>query len=425
MARLRFDSFASFEDYLDSLGMFHMDMGLDRVQEALDALALTRPTGLSIQVVGTNGKGSTSTFLAEILSSQGSRTGLFTSPHFLSPKERVLVDGEQLPDDLWLAAAEAVLRVSQDLSPERRLTYFELVTVMAAWMFKEADCAAAVFEAGLGGAHDATTALRHDLTVITPIGMDHVSLLGPGLSDIARDKALAMRAGVPVVTAAQTPEVLAVIRDVAAETGTALFLADDIANAHSSNWPRVAAMPGPHQADNLHLALAAHHLLATAHELPVAPEALEHAAKRAFIPGRLQVIPASTGWPAFVLDGAHNVPGLECLAQALAELSIKPDAVIFACLADKDVEAMLPLARSLTDGPIHVPGLDAPGRALESGELAQRLGGRAEPVAHMSAAFKKVKGLDGTVLVCGSLYLLAEAYKLRPLWLRRGSGRCP
>lgn len=419
MAQPRFDSFANLEDYLDSLGMFHMDLGLGRIQAALDALGLTHPPYRSVQVVGTNGKGSTSTFLAEILSASGLRTGLYTSPHFVTPRERVLVDGEQLPDAAWLEAAEAALGVSQDVSPERRLTYFELITVMAAWMFRQAGCAAAVFEAGLGGAHDATSAIVHDLTVITPIGMDHVKILGPSLADIARDKAMAVRHGVPAVSAPQAPGVLEVVRRVAAEQGASLSLAEDVAAAHGASWPDATGMPGPHQLENLRLALAAHHLLAEAHGLPAAPEALGRAARDAFIPGRLQMVPPSTGWPAFVLDGAHNVPGLECLGAALAELGIRPDALIFACLGDKDVEAMLPLARGLTGGPIYVPGLDAPGRALEPQELAERLGDRAVPVRDMAEALRKVKGTAGTVLVCGSLYLLAEVYKLRPLWLRR------
>jgi dihydrofolate synthase/folylpolyglutamate synthase len=420
VAQPRFDSFQSLEDYLDSLGMFHMDLGLGRVQAALDALGLTRPPFVSAQVVGTNGKGSTSTFLAQILSESGLRTGLYTSPHFITPRERILVDGEQLPDQLWLDAAEAVLRVSQDISPLRRLTYFELITVMGAWMFRQAGCTAAVFEAGLGGAHDATSALAHDLTVVTPIGMDHAALLGPALTDIARDKALAMRPGVPAVSADQASEVVQVLRRVAAQRGTSLVFAREIAAAHGESWPRQTGMPGPHQLGNLRLALAAHHLLAQARGLPVDAGALERAAREAFIPGRLQVIAPSTGWPAFVLDGAHNVPGLECLGAALAQLGIQPEAMIFACLGDKDVEAMLPLALRLTDGPVYVPGLNAPGRALAPQELAARLGDRAVPVKDMAEALRKVKGVVGTVLVCGSLYLLAEAYKLRPLWLRRG-----
>lgn len=415
----RFADFTRFRNYLDSLGMFHMDLGLHRVRSALSALDLDRLPFPSVQVVGTNGKGSTSTFLAEILSASGLRAGLFTSPHFLSPRERILIDGKQVSEAAWLEAAEAVLGVTEGKSPEQRLTYFELVTVMAAWLFRRSGCRAAVFEAGIGGEHDATSALRHDLTVITPIGLDHTHILGPTLADIARDKALAMRAGVPAVTGPQQPAAMAVIKSVAARAGAPLHLARDLAAAHGASWPKRPALSGPHQADNLRLALAAYHLLAGAFGLPADPGAFDQAAREAFIPGRLQIVPACTGWPSFVLDGAHNPPGVECLAQALESLGIAPQAMIFACLKDKDLEAMLPLVRGLTAGPVFVPGLDVHARSQDPCELAGRIGVNAVPVADMAEAFQKVKGMEGVVLVCGSLYLLAEAYKLRPQWLRR------
>jgi len=255
--------------------------------------------------------------------------------------------------------------------------------------------------------------------VITPIGLDHLSILGPTLADIARDKARAMRPDTPAITAAQNIEVMAVLRTVAAQTGALLHCDQDVAAVHGAAWPIQPSMPGPHQAENLRLALAAYQLLAEAHSLPIDPDALGLAARKAFIPGRLQIIPRSTGWPSFILDGAHNLPGLESLIHALTHLTIKPQAVVFACLADKDIEAMLPLVRSLTDGAVIVPGIDAPGRALDPAELAGRIGGGAVPVRDMAEGFRLVKGSDGAVLVCGSLYLLAEVYKLRPQWLKR------
>jgi dihydrofolate synthase/folylpolyglutamate synthase len=426
--------------------MFHMDLGLGRMRKALSALKLDHPGGLSVQIAGTNGKGSTSTFLAAMLTASGVRTGLYTSPHFLSVRERILVDNGGLPDAAWLDAAEAVLAVSSDRAPSLRLTYFELLTVVAALLFARSGCRACVFEAGLGGAHDATSALSHHLTVFTPIGLDHMTILGPTIEDIARDKALAMRPGVPAVSADQKPRARAVLEAVAAQVGAPLYFARDLAaeaQADGHAWPDKPGLPGPHQADNLRLALAALHLLSVGHgpgrvrhsepgprppELPETiedPEVLARAAREAFIPGRFQIIPATGDQPSFVLDGAHNQPGLECLAQALESLRIKPVAAVFACLGDKDLAAMTPLARSLTGGPILVPGLDAPGRALDPAELAARLGGRAVPVAGVEEAFERVKGMRGTVLVCGSLYLLADVYRLRPHWLGRSPSSSP
>lgn len=397
--------------------MHHMDLGLHRVHSALAALDLARLPYPCAQIVGTNGKGSTSTVLAGVLTASGVRTGLFTSPHFLSPRERILIDGRQLPESEWLTAAEAVLRVSQDVSPARRLTYFELVTVMAAWLFREHGCQAAVIEAGLGGAHDATSALAHDLTVYTPIGLDHERVIGPTLADIARDKAGAMREGVPAVSARQEPQALDILTGMARRVGAPFFLADDVAGESGQSWPLKPAMLGQHQADNLRLALAAHHLLATRCGLAQDAAARERAARTAFIPGRLQVIPGVDGQADFLLDGAHNESGLESLNAALRDLGIRPHAMIFACLADKDFAAMLPLVRSLTDGPVFVPGLDVQGREMDPGELARLIGPQARPVTDMAKALSRVAGVNGTVLICGSLYLLAEAFRLHPEWL--------
>ena len=426
----RFPDFASFQAYLGSLGMFHMDLGLFRVACVMESLGLSQPPCPSIQVVGTNGKGSTSTFLAQLFTTSGLTTGLYTSPHFLSPRERILVDGAQLPENLWLTAAEAVLSVSEDRLPKYRLTYFELLTVMAAWLFRETSCGAAVFEAGLGGAHDATSAFTHRLTVFTPIGLDHAAILGPTLTDIVRDKARAMRPDVPAVSADQEPQVARILAEMAEDAGTPLFFARDVAAkalACGSRWPDAPSMPGPYQADNLRLALAAFHLLTAGQPgssrqsvfpgLKEDPRVLSRAACLAFIPGRFQIIPAGDGLPGLILDGAHNEPGLACLARALLSLGIKPRAVIFACLKDKDLPAMLPLVGALTGGPIIVPGLDAPGRASDPAELAASIGGGALPVSNAAAALQKIRGSEGPVLICGSLYLLAEVYALRPGWL--------
>ena len=145
---------------------------------------------------------------------------------------------------------------------------------------------------------------------------------------------------------------------------------------------------------------------------------MERAARTAFIPGRLQLVAGAPGQPSIFLDGAHNESGLQSLNAALRDLSIRPSVMIFACLADKDFEAMLPLVRSLTGGPVFVPGLDVQGREMAPAELARLIGPQALPVADMDEALRRIAGLEGTVLICGSLYLLAEAFRLHPEWLR-------
>ena len=419
----RFDDFAAFQAHLDGLGLFHMDLGLDRVTSALNRLGLSRPDCPSVQVAGTNGKGSTSVLLAEMLSAHGMKTGLFTSPHFVSPLERIAVDARPLPEADWLAAANAILAVSWG-APETRLTYFELLTVMAAWLFREHGCRAAVFEAGLGGKSDATTALGHDLTVFAPIGLDHLAVLGPTLADIARDKAQAMRPGRPAVSGPQPTEAGAILKETARALGAPFHRADDLVARFGADWPEAPALPGPHQRDNLRLALAAHALLARARGLPLDAGALRRAAARAFIPGRFQIVRPDTG-PELVLDGAHNPAGLECLLQALRDTGPPAAAAVFTCLADKDLAAMAPLAQALTPGRILVPRLSLAHRARDPLELAQALGSRAEPAQGAAQALDAVRELPGRVAVCGSLYLLAEVFALHPEWLARPGATGP
>ena len=129
---MKFPSFEHFTAYLDSLGLFSMRLGLDRMHAALDKMGLARPENTMVHVVGTNGKGSTSAFLAALAQAHGLRVGLYASPHLVSVRERIRVDGRLLPEKCWLEAANAVMARCADVG----LTYFELVTVMALHLFR-------------------------------------------------------------------------------------------------------------------------------------------------------------------------------------------------------------------------------------------------------------------------------------------------
>ncbi|MCZ4696511.1 hypothetical protein O2778_17660, partial [Ancylomarina euxinus] len=175
-----FKDWAAFEAHLEELGFFHMELGLERIGTVLDAMGLRRLPCPTVQVAGTNGKGSTCTFLASLARAHGCKAMLHSSPHFVSLRERVRVFapggspwGELLPEGRWLEAANAVMTSGGD-----KLTYFELVTVMAAWLMREEGAKLAVLESGLGGSHGATTAMDVDLSAFTPIGLDHCAVLG-------------------------------------------------------------------------------------------------------------------------------------------------------------------------------------------------------------------------------------------------------
>jgi dihydrofolate synthase/folylpolyglutamate synthase len=431
-------SYTEFLARLDALGLFHMDLMLERM--AAFVARHGAPRFPVLHVVGTNGKGSTATVLAELLRAHGLRVGLSVSPHFVTPRERILVDGAMLPEDTWARLGEQVLAEGADLG----LTYFEVLTALSLLAFEDAGVDVAVMEAGLGGRYDATNVLSPALTVFTPIGMDHMNILGDTLEKIAADKAGAMRAGGVAVCAAQEPSALAVLRETAATVGSQLIPAEEVlyysrANGRVQPGPLVVpggglavrpmtglflALPGAHQEQNARTALAAFHVFAARLRLPVYEDACREAFARAFIPGRMQKVEAAPELPpALILDGGHNAHGLAALKNALEVEGVRPAAVVFGCLRDKPLADMLPLVRAIA-GEARLIACGIPGceRACAPAELAAMLGPSAQPAPDVHAALALLGGESGPVLVCGSLYLLGEFYTKHPRLLEREAG---
>lgn len=463
---MSFSTFQEIAAHMDGLGLFHVELGLSRMRRALAALDLERPPFAVVQIIGTNGKGSTAAFLAGLCRVHGCRAGLYTSPHFVSPEERIRVDGAPVPGSCWPALANAVM----EAQPRgETLTYFEFLTVLALLLFREARVDVAILEAGLGGLHDATSAVAADLLCYTPVALDHAAILGPTLAHIARDKAGAMRGPQPVFSAPQYPVAMRELQAAAAALGAPLRVAAPLGPA----WEGRLGLAGQHQRINAGLALAAWRQIA-----PLLGKAADDAAtqaralQQAFLPGRLQHVPASSEWPELYLDGAHNPHGMLALLRSLehrpcpraganAALRTMPDAgtapppgralgaVLFSCLADKDWQpaaAMLKSAlqrqgqsrtgwpaRRARPAPILVPQLRNP-RAARACEVAAWLNrtGAATATAFtgpdalaqaLGAALTHCRdgsgpdghdGHDRPALICGSLYLLAEFYEQAP-----------
>lgn len=409
--------------------MFHMHLGLGRMREAADRLNLTgMPTCLA-QVVGTNGKGSTAYYLAQIAREHGFSTGLFTSPHFLNLRERIRINGKIASEEKILGWANTIQAACADLG----LTYFETITLIAMVGFSAQHLDLIVLEAGLGGRNDATSTWHPDLLLITPIGLDHERIIGPGLENIALDKAGAIKPGTLVVSGPQTAMVRNLLVQEATRQKVVVHAANDIVgtNAQAAGAP---ALPGPHQRDNARLALAGWTFLARHHGWAVHQDACAHALASKAWPGRLQYIPGTRlpspvnaqedcpeFVPEFILDGAHNPSALEALNTALDKLPFRPETVIFTCMRDKDLESMAPLVRQLTSGPIFVPELPTHHRCRPAHEVVRELGPQAQttpdPATALARAASFAAQTDGPVLICGSFYLLAEIYALHPRWL--------
>lgn len=402
--------------HIYGLGRFGMKPGLERIAALLKALSNPQDGLRVIHVAGTNGKGSTSSFLASILASAGHTVGLFTSPHLVAFPERIRVNGREIPEPDVAARAERVLSVAP-----QGTTFFEIVTAMAFLHFAESGVGPAVMEVGMGGRLDATNAAAGMLSVITPIALDHCEYLGESLDLIAAEKAGIVKPRRPAVCAGQHPEALRALRTRCSELGsplhewgrdfTAAWRGDGLAY-RGLRWELdglLPGIPGRYQAGNAATALCAAELL-DAEGLRVTPEAARGGIEAACWPGRMELF---SGPPRVLLDGAHNPAGAAALAESLADIPRDRLILVTGMVGDKDADGILASLLPLADLVIAVtPSIP---RGLPSRELAERCrnlgcpaedgGGLAEG---LDRALSEARPGD-LVLVCGSLFTVGEA----------------
>ena len=423
---LPFQSFEDVQAHLDSLGLFHMDMGLDRMKNAIRLLNLRIPCPI-VQVVGTNGKGSTATFLHSIALANGFRAGLFTSPHFVSPIERIRMNDRLLPKAAWAMFANQALAAAPDL------TYFELLTVMSllAFTFSEPDLL--IYEAGLGGQYDATTAIQADIVCISPIDIDHTAFLGNTIQSIAAEKSHAIRDKVcAVVSAPQCQEAWDVLEKRANSLQIPIYGSKNMEQLplhahlnHPENQYNSLGLKGEHQATNAQTALIAWQLLCQKQRWNFEPKAVAEGLEDAFIPGRFQQVKKQKNLPALVLDGAHNVHSMESLIATLEYEKIEPNAFIFSCLTDKEPHLLVELIENYLHRhnlqiPIILSQINGNDRAIQVDELAKLF----KEKTHVCTCFTEaldllprlvsVENTQNPTIICGSLYLLADYYILFP-----------
>jgi dihydrofolate synthase/folylpolyglutamate synthase len=382
-------------------------LGLDRIRAVLAALGDPQNSFRSIHVAGTNGKGSTCAMIDAGLRTAGVRTGLFTSPHLIEPTERIVIDGMPVTQRQFEQAFNAVHKVAGELDLDFHPTYFETVTAMGFWLFREMRVETAVIETGLGGRLDATNVLHPALTVITPIDFDHEAYLGGTIESIATEKAGILKPGVPAIFARQRPEAQAVLDRRAAELNipvkrTSDFDARDLhVTARGSEFSGIKVpLAGEHQIEN---AIAAALALES---LGVSPKGIENA----IWPGRLEQISPN---PDIILDGAHNPAGARALARYLERFYPNRKIwMIYGAMRDKSVDEIAGILFPLASRVI----LTAPdnARALRPEALAE-LTDHGSIAPDILAALEQARSgvLENDVIVItGSLFLVGEARAL-------------
>ncbi len=398
--------------FLSGFGKFGMRPGLETARKLATLAGDPHRKLRFIHVAGTNGKGSTCAFLESIYRAAGYRTGLYTSPHLVSFRERIQVNRQLIPET-EVAALVAELQVHAEAMAAGpngvQPTFFELVTVLALRWFAAQQCDVVIWETGLGGRLDATNIVTPLASVITNIGWDHMQWLGDTLPKIAAEKAGIIKPGVPALKADDPADVLDVFRTVAAGCKAPLR----IVRWQDTEKPPLhqVALPllGKHQQLNAALALATVETLQG--QLPVTPAAIETGLLNTRWTGRFQVERTADG-RTLVLDGAHNPDGVQVLRDALErQFAGRRPALIIGLLADKDWSAM---ARTLAPVVSSVCAVKVGAeRALDPAALAAEFR-RVEPALPVTTAGSLEDALRGSaaepfVLVAGSLYLIGEA----------------
>jgi len=395
-----------------------MRQGLERIEGLLDALGRPEQRYRLVQVGGTNGKGSVSAMLAAILKSAGHRVGLYTSPHLVSFRERIRVDGEPIAEDGVVDGVDAL----GTLIARFDATTFEATTALALDHFAREAVDVAVLEVGLGGRLDATTVGTPEVAVIARIDLDHQAVLGSTLEAIAAEKAAIIRGGV-AVSAAQAPEAERVIVARAASAGVPLLLEGrDLSVSVERRGPdgqRLAcagpgwslaglelAMPGSFQPSNALLAVTA------ARELHAGDTAIRYGLARAWWPGRFQVLRRARGF--LVLDGAHNPAGARALAVSLRDVFGETRVTfVLGVLADKDAAGIVAALAPLADRFVLVAPPSSRAVAPETLRAVVPASAGVEIAKSPAEALELAGRATTTPIICvaGSLFLIGEVLR--------------
>ncbi|MBI2683854.1 MAG: bifunctional folylpolyglutamate synthase/dihydrofolate synthase [Actinobacteria bacterium] len=411
--------------YVESLAILGMRFGLDRMGRLLAELGDPHRSPRAIHVVGTNGKTSTSRFAAAILTGQGLRTGSYLSPHITGWHERIAVDGSAISPAEFAATITAVRAAAERLGTgaDDLVTQFEVLTAAAFWTFAGAIVDAVVVEAGLGGRYDATNVLDGAVVALTNVAREHTALLGETEDEIAAEKlAVADERNELVIGRLSQSAAPAVARVVAARGLRGWLVGRDIHVESVRGELTITTPYGRHT--GLRLGVAGRFQLENAAVAVGACERflgraldtdrLREALASADVPGRLEWLSLE---PPLLIDGAHNPAGVAALVASLPSVVGDRSVVVVASmLDDKDIDAMTRefaghVSAIVATSSRHPRARDA--NAIAESARGHGLAAEAEPdlVRALSAARARA-GDVGVVLVCGSLFLLADVRAL-------------
>lgn len=419
-------------EYINDKNKYGSRLGLDSIGKLLSLLNNPQEGLKYIHIGGTNGKGSTSSYLAHSLEAGGYKVGLFTSPYIERFNERIQINGQDIPDET-LGRITSLIKEKADIMVEEGFehpTTFEIVTAIGFMYFKEEKVDYVVLEVGLGGRYDSTNIISSPLvSVITTIDYDHVDVLGDTLDKIAYQKAGIIKEKSIVVSYPQEEEALGVIKEVTEEKNAEFYLTPmeniivkeisdsgarfdyHYGNIHMDNIK--ISMLGEYQVYNAILALTTLLVLKEKGLVDISEEQIREGLQKTKWPGRLEVMRRN---PIFLIDGAHNVQGIAQLKKAINLFEYKNLILGVGILKDKDsshmVELLAPMADKIVVTEVNMP------RKLDAEELAKEIAKYNENVfieKDIKKAVERTLELaeeDDMIVFGGSLYLIGEVRTL-------------
>lgn len=395
---------------------------LDRVRDLLAALGSPHEHGWFVHIAGTNGKGSVCAMIASALQLAGLTVGLYTSPHLVTFRERIRVNGALMPPEDVVEGVRSIRRPAESIPG---LTFFDVWTALAFLQFAEKGADAAVIEVGMGGRLDSTNVITPAVSVITSVSMDHRGKLGETPALIAAEKAGIIKPGIPAVIAPQNdPDVERVFVECARETGSELIRVgrdvtwgrnpDGTLRYRGRDWrfdSVAVSLPGAFQSENAATALAALEVL-SAQGYPVGTEAAKSGIEHVRWPGRLETV---ADGPEVIVDGACNTGAMRGVRDYVASRNPRERTVaVVAMCRDKDALDVLSILGTASSRMILTQVRNP--RAMPAVELAALAPGGVRTIIEpkpADAVRKAVElaGPQGTVIVTGSLYLVGEIIK--------------
>ncbi len=413
---------------------FGMRPGLMRVEALLQRLGNPEKNLTLIHVAGTNGKGSTVSYLRSLLEESGLQVGMFTSPHIESFNERIEIDGRFIPDDSLIEWVETLQPLVMQLDQEEELTgitQFEILTALAFGYFAQQQVDVAIIEVGLGGRLDSTNVITPILTAITTIGMDHMDMLGDTIEAIAAHKAGIIKPKVPLVTGKIPESALSLIDLEAAESEAPVsHLGEDyrvtyhrpdeiwgewfdFENDRGKIKGLKTPMIGRHQPENAGVAIQLYYLFCELKKLPFSEKVVRNGLKKAYWPARMEKI---SNEPLIIIDGAHNTHAMERLVETVREeFTNYRIHILFSALETKNVDEMLQQLLTIPKAEIYLTTFDFPKAIHLSDDYQQLNEARISIVSlwqfGLAELLEKMTNED-LLLITGSLYFVSEVREL-------------